>query len=31
MRDSETGKRYEAYGFDLSPLAHRYEEFCRRG
>lgn len=40
IRDSETGKRYgrrvhpkgriiEAYGFDLSPLAYRYEEFIR--
>ena len=39
IRDSETGKRYgrrdvngriiEAYGFDLSPLAYRYEEFVR--
>jgi hypothetical protein len=39
MRDSETGKRYgrrddqgriiEAYGFDLSPLAYRCEEFIR--
>ena len=39
MRDSPTGKRYgrrddqrrivEAYGFDLSPLAFRYEEFIR--
>src|SRR3984957_9361735 len=40
LRDSETGKRYgrrdpvtkriiEAYGFDLSPLAYRYEEFIR--
>ena len=39
MRDSETGKRYgrrddegriiEAYGFDLSPLAYRYDEFIR--
>jgi len=37
LRDSPTGKRYgrrdpdgriiEAYGFDLSPLAFRYEEF----
>jgi replication initiation protein RepC len=40
MRDSETGKRYgrrvhpkggiiEAYGFDLSPLAYRCDEFIR--
>jgi replication initiation protein RepC len=39
IRDSETGKRYgrrgadgrivEAYGFDLSPLAYRYDEFIR--
>lgn len=39
LRDSETGKRYgrrgpdgriiEAYGFDLSPLAVRYDEFVR--
>lgn len=39
MRDSPTGKRYgrrdhqgriiEAYGFDLSPLAYRYDEFVR--
>jgi replication initiation protein RepC len=39
MRDNEQGKRYgrrgpdgrivEAYGFDLSPLALRYEEFIR--
>ncbi len=39
LRDSPTGKRYgrrdpegriiEAYGFDLSPLAYRYEEFIR--
>jgi replication initiation protein RepC len=39
LRDSETGKRYgrrdpdgrviEAFGFDLSPLAYRYEEFIR--
>ena len=39
MKDSATGKRYghrdregkiiEAYGFDLSPLAVRYEEFVR--
>ena len=39
MRDSPTGKRYgrrdpqgriiEAYGFDLSPLAYRYDEFIR--
>ena len=39
MRDSPNGKRYgrrdpkgrivEAYGFDLSPLAARYEEFVR--
>jgi len=39
IRDSETGKRYgrrdhdgriiEAYGFDLSPLAYRFEEFIR--
>ena len=39
MRDSPTGKRYgrrdpdkriiEAYGFDLSPLACRYDEFIR--
>ncbi len=39
MRDSPTGKRYgrrdhqgriiEAYGFDLSPLAYRAEEFIR--
>jgi len=39
MRDSETGKRYgrrddqgriiEAYGFDLSPLALRCDEFIR--
>jgi len=39
IRDSETGKRYgrrgpdgriiEAYGFDLSPLALRYDEFIR--
>jgi replication initiation protein RepC len=39
MRDSPTGKRYgrrddqgriiEAYGFDLSPLAFRLEEFVR--
>jgi replication initiation protein RepC len=39
IRDSETGKRYgrrspdgriiEAYGFDLSPLAVRYDEFIR--
>jgi replication initiation protein RepC len=39
IRDSETGKRYgrrdpdgriiEAFGFDLSPLAYRYEEFIR--
>ena len=39
MRDSETGKRYgrrdpegriiEAYGFDLSPLAYRHDEFIR--
>jgi replication initiation protein RepC len=39
LRDSPTGKRYgrrgpdgrilEAYGFDLSPLAVRYEEFIR--
>jgi replication initiation protein RepC len=39
MRDSPTGKRYgrrddqgriiEAYGFDLSPLAFRYDEFIR--
>jgi replication initiation protein RepC len=39
LRDSETGKRYgrrdangrivEAYGFDLSPLAYRFEEFIR--
>src|SRR3954465_9901581 len=38
MRDSPNGKRYghrdkgritEAYGFDLSPLAARYEEFRR--
>ena len=40
LRDSPTGKRYgrrdgegrivEAYGFDLSPLAFRAEEFIRR-
>src|SRR6202012_2805044 len=39
LRDNEQGKRYgrrdaegriiEAYGFDLSPLAYRYEEFIR--
>jgi replication initiation protein RepC len=39
IRDSETGKRYgrrdssgrivEAYGFDLTPLAYRFEEFIR--
>jgi replication initiation protein RepC len=39
IRDSETGKRYgrrnrekriiEAFGFDLSPLAYRYDEFVR--
>ena len=40
MRDSPTGKRYgrrdphtkriiEAYGFDLSPLAYRHDEFIR--
>jgi replication initiation protein RepC len=39
VRDSETGKRYgrrgpdgqiiEAYGFDLSPLAYRFDEFIR--
>jgi replication initiation protein RepC len=39
LRDSPTGKRYgrrdpdkriiEAYGFDLSPLAYRYDEFIR--
>jgi len=39
IRDSETGKRYgrrdpngriiEAYGFDLSPLAYRFDEFIR--
>jgi replication initiation protein RepC len=39
IRDSETGKRYgrrnaegritEAYGFDLSPLAYRFDEFVR--
>jgi replication initiation protein RepC len=39
IRDNEQGKRYgrrgpdgriiEAYGFDLSPLAQRYEEFVR--
>jgi replication initiation protein RepC len=39
MKDSPTGKRYghrdpkgcivEAYGFDLSPIAVRYSEFCR--
>jgi len=39
MRDSPTGKRYgrrdadgriiEAYGFDLSPLAYRVDEFIR--
>jgi replication initiation protein RepC len=39
MKDSPNGKRYgkrdpkgriiEAYGFDLSPLAARYSEFCR--
>jgi len=39
MRDNEQGKRYgrrgpdkriiEAYGFDLSPLAQRYDEFVR--
>lgn len=39
VRDSETGKRYgrrgadgriiEAYGFDLSPLAYRHDEFIR--
>jgi replication initiation protein RepC len=39
LRDSPTGKRYgrrspdgrilEAYGFDLSPLAVRYDEFIR--
>jgi len=39
MRDSETGKRYgrrdpdgriiEAFGFDLSPLAYRFDEFIR--
>jgi len=39
LRDSPTGKRYgrrgpdgriiEAYGFDLSPLAVRYDEFVR--
>jgi replication initiation protein RepC len=39
LRDSPTGKRYgrrddwgriiEAYGFDLSPLAYRYDEFVR--
>jgi replication initiation protein RepC len=28
-RDSETGRITEAYGFDLSPLALRYEEFKR--
>src|SRR4051812_31783184 len=40
LRDSPTGKRYgrrddhgrivEAYGFDLSPLASRADEFIRR-
>ena len=39
LRDSPTGKRYgrrdpdgriiEAYGFDLSPLAYRFDEFIR--
>jgi replication initiation protein RepC len=39
LRDSETGKRYgrrgpdnsiiEAFGFDLSPLAYRFDEFIR--
>src|SRR5258708_32706557 len=39
MKDSPNGKRYgkrdpkgrlvEAYGFDLSPLAARFAEFCR--
>lgn len=39
IRDSETGKRYgrrapdgriiEAYGFDLSPLAYRFDDFIR--
>src|SRR5919112_5241109 len=39
MKDSPNGKRYgtrdpkgrivEAYGFDLSPIAARYGEFCR--
>ena len=39
IRDSETGKRYgrrspdgriiEAYGFDLSPLAYRFDAFIR--
>jgi replication initiation protein RepC len=39
IRDSETGKRYgrrnadgriiEAFGFDLSPLAYRFDEFVR--
>ncbi len=39
LRDSPTGKRYgrrdgegrilEAYGFDLSPLAYRYDEFVQ--
>jgi replication initiation protein RepC len=39
MKDSPNGKRYgtrdskgrivEAYGFDLSPIAARYSEFCR--
>jgi replication initiation protein RepC len=39
MRDNEQGKRYgrrgpdkkilEAFGFDLSPLAQRYDEFVR--
>ena len=39
MKDSPNGKRYgqrdpkgciiEAYGFDLSPIAVRYREFCR--
>ncbi|MXQ09715.1 replication initiation protein [Alphaproteobacteria bacterium GH1-50] len=36
-RDSPNGKRFarrydgekEAFGFDLSPLVHRYDEFCR--
>jgi replication initiation protein RepC len=26
-RDANTGKIVEAYGFDLSPIAQRYEEF----